>query len=49
MKTLQDIAKQTWCRIVHGHVMVKIGDVKDNKALWMCARCIKCEALHTII
>ena len=48
MKALQDILVQTWCRIVHGHVMEKLGDVKGNRTLYMCARCLRAEALHTI-
>ena len=42
MQTLRDFVRQTWCRIVHGHVMEKIGD-SNGKTLYMCARCLKCE------
>jgi hypothetical protein len=28
--------------------MEKIGDVGNSKTLYMCARCLKCDALHTI-
>ena len=41
MKTLRDVVAQTWCRVVHGHVMQKIGDVGNSKTLWTCARCLK--------
>lgn len=47
MQTLRDFVRQTWCRIVHGHVMEQIGD-SNGKMLYMCARCLKCDALHTI-
>ena len=49
MKRFGEYFRVFWCRVVHGHVMVKIGDVTNNKTLWMCARCFKCEALQTII
>jgi hypothetical protein len=26
----------------------KIGDVGNSKTLYMCARCLKCDALHTV-
>lgn len=49
MRTLRDIVKQTWCRIVHGHVMVKIDAVANNNTFWVCSYCVRCEALYTII
>jgi hypothetical protein len=42
---------QVWCRVVHGHLMVKFGSDKDDghaRAWYMCARCLKCEILHEI-
>lgn len=48
MRSLLDIAKQTWCGTLHG-VMVKIDDMTVTKPLWMRAYCVQYEALHTII
>jgi hypothetical protein len=48
MQNLKDFIRQAWCRVIHGHVMEKIGDVGNSKTLYMCARCLKCDALHTI-
>ena len=48
MKRITDSLRVIWCRVAYGHVMVKIGDVGNNKTLYMCARCLNTEALHTI-
>lgn len=49
MTILREFLRETWCRIAHGHVMQNLGDVKGGKTLWMCARCLKTEALHTLL
>lgn len=48
MQTFKDFIRQAWCRIVHGSRHGEVGDVGKGKILYMCARCLKCDALHTI-
>lgn len=49
--------RELWCRIWHGHLMVQYakgkGYLPDSKeqqpiAYYMCARCLKTEAVHDI-
>ena len=50
MKTLRDLVRQTWCRIVYGHIMVNLGDdYRTGNTLYACARCERTESLRTML
>lgn len=48
MKIIAEFVRVAWCRIVHGHLMVKLGDC-SGKTLYQCARCTKTELLNRLV
>jgi hypothetical protein len=43
---------QAWCRIIHGHIMLKFGEDMlcdgGTRSWYMCARCHRSEFIHDI-
>lgn len=50
MNLMCKVAYILWCRVVHGHVMEKIGAIPgaEDWTLYACARCGRVENLHTV-
>lgn len=50
MKTLSDLVRWTWCRVVYGHLMIDLGtNDETGKRLWMCERCHMPESLERLV